>query len=71
MRASELKTGRTFAVAFDHGDDFMAALAKFCQDNGVRQGYIPMFLAGIAEVDIVGTCEKLDDPQAPVWTRCI
>jgi predicted DNA-binding protein with PD1-like motif len=69
MRASELKTGRTFAVAFDHGDDFMTALATFCHDNGVRQGYIPMFLAGFAEVDIVGTCEKLDDPQAPVWSK--
>jgi hypothetical protein len=28
-----------------------------------------MFLAGFAEADIVGTCEKLDDPQAPVWTK--
>jgi predicted DNA-binding protein with PD1-like motif len=69
MRASELKHGRTFAVAFDHGDDFMASLARFCNDNDVRQGYIPMFLAGFAEVDVVGTCEKLDDPQAPVWTK--
>jgi predicted DNA-binding protein with PD1-like motif len=69
MRASELKTGRTFAVVFDHGDDFMTALARFCQENGVRQGYVPMFLAGFAEVDIVGTCEKLDDRQAPVWSK--
>jgi predicted DNA-binding protein with PD1-like motif len=69
MRASELKTGRTFAVAFDHGDDFMTSLARFCRDNSVRQGYIPMFLAGFAEADIVGTCEKLDDPQAPVWSK--
>jgi predicted DNA-binding protein with PD1-like motif len=28
-----------------------------------------MFLAGFAEADIVGTCEKLEDPQAPVWTK--
>jgi predicted DNA-binding protein with PD1-like motif len=69
MKASELKTGRTFAVTFDHGDDFMPALAKFCHDNNVRQGYIPMFLAGFAEADIVGTCGKLEDPNAPVWTK--
>ncbi len=69
MRASELKTGRTFGVAFDHSDDFMTALATFCRNNDVRQGYIPMFLAGFAEADIVGTCEKLDDPQAPVWSK--
>ena len=69
MKASELKVGRTFGVTFDHGDDFMSSLASFCRDNGVRQGYIPMFLAGLAEADIVGTCEKLEDPQAPVWTK--
>jgi predicted DNA-binding protein with PD1-like motif len=69
MKASELKTGRTFAVTFDHGDDFMTALSLFCQENNVRQGYIPMFIAGFAEVDIVGTCEKLEDPKAPVWTK--
>jgi predicted DNA-binding protein with PD1-like motif len=69
MKASELKMGRTFAVRFDHGDDFMSSLARFCQNNDVRQGYIPMFLAGFAEADIVGTCEKLEDPQAPVWTK--
>jgi predicted DNA-binding protein with PD1-like motif len=69
MRASEMKVGRTFAVTFDHGDDFMTSLAKFCRDNGVQQGYIPMFLAGFAEADVVGTCEKLDDPNAPVWSK--
>jgi predicted DNA-binding protein with PD1-like motif len=69
MKASELKTGRTFAVTFDHGDDFMPSLAAFCRQHNVRQGYIPMFIAGFAETDIVGTCEKLDDPNAPVWTK--
>jgi len=27
-----------------------------------------MFIAGFSDVHIVGTCEKLQDPQAPVWT---
>ncbi|MEW1837513.1 DUF296 domain-containing protein [Nonomuraea angiospora] len=69
MRASELTTGRTFGVTFDHGDDFMTALAKFCSEHGIRQGYIPMFIAGFAEAEIVGTCEKLENPEAPVWTK--
>ena len=69
MKASELKAGRSFGVTFQHGDDFIPSLADFCRENEVRQGYIPMFLAGFAEVDIVGTCEKLEDPQAPVWTK--
>ena len=35
----------------------------------MRQGYIPGFIAGFSQVQIVGTCDKLDDPNAPVWTK--
>ena len=69
MRSHEVILGRTFVVAFDHGDDFFEALSKFCIENDVRQGYIPSFIAGFSEVDIVGTCDKLDDPAAPVWSK--
>jgi predicted DNA-binding protein with PD1-like motif len=69
MRSHELTTGRTFGVTFDHSEDFFTALTDFCRNAEVRQGYIPMFLAGLAEADIVGTCEKLPDPQAPVWSK--
>jgi predicted DNA-binding protein with PD1-like motif len=69
MRSHELTTGRTFAVTFDHGEDFFATLAAFCRDNDIRHGYIPMFIAGFAEAEIVGACGKLADPHAPVWSR--
>jgi predicted DNA-binding protein with PD1-like motif len=69
MQAHELTVGRTFGVTFDHGEDFFETLAAFCREHGIRQGYIPMFLAGFAEAEIVGTCEKLEDPQAPVWSK--
>lgn len=69
MRSHELTLGRSFAVAFDHGDDFFTALTEFCKQHGVRQGYIPSFIAGFSQVQIVGTCDKLDDPNAPVWTK--
>ncbi|MFG1626238.1 PPC domain-containing DNA-binding protein [Kribbella sp. NPDC049227] len=68
MRAAELTMGRTFAVHFDHGDDFYTALAEFCAEYDVRQGFIPMFIAGLRDVQLVGTCEKLDNPDAPVWS---
>ena len=68
MQSHELVAGRTFGVTFDHGDEFFDALRKFCQENGVRQGYIPMFIAGFAEAEVVGTCEKLQDPAAPLWS---
>ncbi|MBA2472483.1 MAG: hypothetical protein H0V41_09685 [Pseudonocardiales bacterium] len=69
MRASELTIGRTFGVNFDHGENFYTALADFCRTHNVRQGYIPMFIAGMRDVDLVGSCQKLDDPNAPVWTK--
>ena len=28
-----------------------------------------MFLAGFEKAEIVGTCEKLEDPNAPVWSK--
>lgn len=68
VRSHELTLGRTFGVVFEHGDDFFTALTRFCHDNDIRQGYIPAFIAGFSEVEIVGTCARLDDPQAPVWT---
>jgi predicted DNA-binding protein with PD1-like motif len=69
LRSHELTLGRSFAVAFDHGEEFFPTLAAFCRDNGVRHGYIPMFIAGFSEVEIVGACEKLKDPDAPVWSK--
>ena len=68
MRSHQLTIGRTFAVALDGGDDFFEALNAFCRSTGVRQGYLPMFVAGFREAEIVGTCEKLADPEAPVWS---
>jgi predicted DNA-binding protein with PD1-like motif len=68
LHAAELTMGRTFAVRFDHGEDFFTSLATFCRDHNVRQGFIPMFIAGFREVKLVGTCERPEDPAAPVWS---
>lgn len=56
-------------VTFDHGEDFFTALADACRINGIRHGYIPVFIAGFSSVEIVGTCQRLDNPQAPLWDR--
>ena len=69
MHSRELTTGRTFGVRFDAGESFFPALEELCRSNGIRCGYIPMFLAAFAEADIVGTCDRLDDPAAPVWSK--
>ena len=69
MRASELTPGRTFGVAFEHGEDFFEALAAFCKDNQVSQGYIPMFIGAFSEAEIVGTCDGLTHPEQPLWDR--
>lgn len=67
MNSHPLTLGRAIGVTFDHGEDFFTALTDACQANGITQGYIPMFLAGFAEARIVGTCAKLDNPEAPLW----
>jgi predicted DNA-binding protein with PD1-like motif len=64
MRRTELTQGRTFGVVFDLGEDFFTALADFCAAEGVRQGYIPMFLAAFSSAELVGTCERVEDPAA-------
>jgi predicted DNA-binding protein with PD1-like motif len=68
-RSWEATVGRTIVAAFDHGDDFYTALNQVCTEHDIRQGYIPMFIAGFATADLVGTCERLQDPQAPVWSK--
>jgi predicted DNA-binding protein with PD1-like motif len=69
MRSTEVSVGRTVAVVFEHGEDFYTTLQHACRTHGIRQGYIPMFIAGLSTADVVGTCERLDDPQAPVWSK--
>ena len=68
MHSAELTMGRTFAIRFDHGEDFYTALTDFCQSHNIRQAFIPMFIAGLREVELVGTCEKVADSEAPVWS---
>jgi predicted DNA-binding protein with PD1-like motif len=68
MKQAELEIGRTFAVVFEHGEEFYPTLQKFCAENNVKQGYIQSFIAGFSSVELVGTCQRLDDPQAPVWS---
>ncbi|WP_329484268.1 DNA-binding protein [Kribbella sp. NBC_01484] len=68
MQAAEVTPGRTFAVRFDHGEDFYTSLAEFCRTRNIRQGFIPMFIAGLRNVELVGTCERLENPEAPVWS---
>jgi predicted DNA-binding protein with PD1-like motif len=69
MHSHELTTGRTFGARFDPGESFFPALEALCRDRDVRYGYIPVFLAAFAEADVVGACDRIDDPAAPVWSR--
>ncbi|MFV2022796.1 PPC domain-containing DNA-binding protein [Micromonospora sp. LOL_023] len=69
MRSHDLTPGRMIGVVFDHGDDFFTALTDACRTHDIRQGYIPMFIAGLSQVKIVGTCQRLGNPDAPVWSH--
>jgi len=69
MHSRPLTLGRAFGVVFDHGDDFLPTLLRFCAENEVRQAYLPGFLGAFSQVGLVGTCEPVPDPQAPIWPR--
>ncbi|MFE6977165.1 PPC domain-containing DNA-binding protein [Streptomyces sp. NPDC057682] len=71
MRATELTLGRTFALAFDDGDDFVKELTGFCAEHQIRQAIIPMFLGGFRQVGLVGADGPLQDPEAPVWEETV
>jgi predicted DNA-binding protein with PD1-like motif len=69
MRAHELTVGRAFGVTFDYGEDSFEALSSFCREHGVCQGCISSLIGAFAEAEVVGACEKLADPDAPVWAK--
>jgi predicted DNA-binding protein with PD1-like motif len=69
MHSRPLTLGRTFGVVFEHGEDFMATLLRFCAEHEVRQAYLPGFLGAFSSAEIVGTCQAPPDPMAPVWSR--
>jgi predicted DNA-binding protein with PD1-like motif len=69
MRSAQVTLGRQFICVFDDGDDFFDALDQFCKENSIRQGFIPGFIAGFRDVDLVGTCDKIENPAAPVWSK--
>ncbi|MBQ0972905.1 DUF296 domain-containing protein [Streptomyces sp. RK31] len=71
MRATELTLGRSFALAFDDGDDFIKELTGFCAEQGIRQAIIPMFLGGFRWLKLVGADGPLQDPEAPVWDETL
>ncbi|MFJ2778211.1 PPC domain-containing DNA-binding protein [Kitasatospora sp. NPDC087315] len=71
MRHAELTMGRSFVLAFDDGDDFVAGLTGFCAEMGIRQAIIPMFLGGFRQVSLVGMNGPLEDPEAPVWEETV
>lgn len=71
MQCQQAREGRTFVLAFADGDNFLDELRAFCLEQRVEQGYIPMFLGGFRTVRLVGTCEPLADPEAPVWSEVV
>jgi predicted DNA-binding protein with PD1-like motif len=67
MQSTEITLGRSFQLVFDHGDSFLLELKNFCRNKSIRAALIPMFIAGFAEVDLVGTCDTDAPRAAPVW----
>ncbi|MFI8089173.1 PPC domain-containing DNA-binding protein [Streptomyces sp. NPDC086080] len=67
MRFAQVRTGRQFVLALDHGEDFLGGLTQFCADQGIRAAYLPTFVGGFRAARLVGSCGPLADPEAPLW----
>ncbi|MEV8037854.1 DUF296 domain-containing protein [Streptomyces sp. NPDC086182] len=67
MRYHQITTGRQFVLALDHGEDFFTGITQFCADHDIRSGYVPTFVGGFYSASLVGSCEPLADPEAPLW----
>ncbi|MGD1220576.1 PPC domain-containing DNA-binding protein [Streptomyces krungchingensis] len=67
MRFAQVRTGRQFILALDHGEDLLEGLTRFCADQDIRAGYIPTFVGGLRSARLVGSCKPLADPEAPLW----
>lgn len=66
MFSAELRTGRRFALVLQPGDDVTESLTTFCRENGVEQGYLPVFLGAFSALSLIGTCEPVDDEFEPM-----
>lgn len=66
MRATRITRGREFVVSMEHGEDFFEALEKFCAEKAVRSGILN-FIGGFRRARLVGTCEAMANPEAPLW----
>ncbi|GAA1237047.1 PPC domain-containing DNA-binding protein [Streptomyces rhizosphaericus] len=67
MRYAQIRTGRQYVLALEHEEDLLNGLARFCADHDIRAAYIPTFVGGLRTARLVGTCEPLSDPEAPLW----
>lgn len=66
MFSAELTAGRRFALVLQPGDDVTESLTRFCRENGVEQGYLPVFLGAFSTLSLIGTCEPVDDEFEPM-----
>jgi predicted DNA-binding protein with PD1-like motif len=66
MFSSELTIGRRFAVVLQPGDDVLPSIVEACRENGIEQGYIPVFLGAFRSVRLIGTSAPIEDDDAPL-----
>lgn len=65
MRIVQVRSSWQFVPALDHGKDFLDGLTWFCEEQGIRSGYVTTFVGGFRSARLVGSCGPLADPEAP------
>ena len=66
MKYTPVKTGRTFVLKFDHGDDFYKEIHLFCKKEHICSGTI-QFMGAIKSSNVVVGPESDTLPPEPKW----
>lgn len=62
------KVGRTLAIRFDDGEDFLQGITDIVKKEDIQSGWFIM-LGGLREADIVTGPKEVTIPPEPVWSR--
>ena len=66
MFSSEITAGRRIIVVLQPGDDVLPSIVEACDQHGISQGYLPVFLGAFATVTLIATAEPILDEDAPL-----
>jgi predicted DNA-binding protein with PD1-like motif len=66
VRSAELQLGRRFLVVLDSGEEIVAALAAWADENAVAQATVDLFFGAFRSIRLIAAHEPAADPEPPL-----